>query len=435
MHKQSDRMISNILYKSVFWRGIYVLSVLLLNLIISRHFGAGISGMIFYSITIYSFIMLLLSISLEAGMGYNLSSDNLKPAQLGLISICWTFLITVLMVLSYPLWEKQLGTYFTTNEELIFSIFFISGNLIITYFVALFHAKLNFKIPYVVLIIVQLLLITAFLVSEIKRFQITDKTLISIYFVTFPISAVLLISLFFKRYGKQSELVMPTNQQLRALFQFSINAFIINLLTFLLKRVDLAIVEYFCKAESLGNYIQVNKLSQMFYLLPVMLASALFPMTAGGMQSEVKEKLQQLCRLIVASYLLIGMLIALSGFWLFPILLGKSFDEMYFPMLIAFPGIIAYSLAHLFAAYFSGRNMLFVNFKGISICLFLLILLDVLLIPRGGILMAAMVSSIASICYFAYLFWYYRKEHIMSLNSFLYFRKDDFRNLLSWIQH
>jgi len=427
-------MVSNIFFRSVFWRGFYFLSVLLLNLIIARHFGAEMSGMIFYSSTVFSFIMLLLSVSLEAGMGYYLSSGMLKPLQLGMISIVWTSFISLLLFISYPYWEKYLGNYFSYHEQLIFSISFIGGNLLITYFVALFHAKLNFKTPQLMLCIMQLLLILCFSIPEISRTTISDKTYISLYFLSFPISGTLLATLFFVSYAKRSDLRLLSIKELGDLIQFSSNAFIINLLTFLLRRADLMLVEKFCNAETLGNYIQVNKLSQMFYLLPVMLASALFPLTAGGMHTEVNEKLQSLSRWIVTGYAMIALCVALSGYWVFPFLLGKSFNQMYLPMVIVFPGIIAYSLAHLLAAYFSGRKMLFVNLQGISLCLFLLITLDLLLIPLGDIIMASVVASLASIAYFIYLYWRHYQIHQIPFKSFFIMKSSDFKHLLSWMR-
>lgn len=427
-------MVSNILFRSVFWRGFYFLSVLLLNLIIARHFGAQLSGTIFYSGTVFSFIMLLLSVSLEAGMGYYLSSGKLKPLQLGMLSIGWTSFISLLLFMSFPYWEQYLGSYFNYHERLIFSISFIGGNLLITYFVALFHAKLNFKTPQLMLCIMHLLLIFSFIIPEISQISISDKTYISFYFFSFPISGTLLATLFFWAYTKRSDLKLLSAIELKGLIHFSSNAFLINLLTFLLRRADLVIVEKFCTAETLGNYIQVNKLSQMFYLLPVMLASALFPLTAGGMHTSVNEKLQSLSRWITSGYVIISLFVALTGYWVFPFLLGKSFDQMYLPMIIAFPGIIAYSLAHLLAAYFSGRKMLFVNLQGISLSLFLLITLDLLLIPLGGIIMASMVVSITSIGYFAYLYWRHNQMHRIPVHAFLLMKTSDFNHLISWFR-
>jgi len=427
-------MVSNILFRSVFWRGSYFLSVLLLNLIISRHFGAEMSGMIFYSSTVFSFIMLLLSISLEAGMGYCLSSGKLNPLQLGILSVVWTSIILVLLFFSYPYWEKYLGDYFTYHERLIFSLSFIGGNLLITYFVALFHAKLNFKSPQLMLCIMQFLLILSFSIPEISQLTISDKTYISLYFISFPFSGTLLATVFFGAYAKRSDLSLLSTQAFKDLVFFSSNAFLINMLTFLLRRADLVIVEKYCTPETLGNYIQVNKLSQMFYLLPVMLASALFPLTAGGMHAAVNEKLQSLSRWIVTGYLMIGLLVALTGYWIFPFLLGNSFNQMYLPMMMAFPGIIAYSLAHLLAAYFSGCKMLFVNLRGISLCLFLLIILDLLLIPLGGIIMASLVTSFTSVAYFAYLYWWHHQLHRISIHSFFIIKSSDFNHLFSWMR-
>ena len=49
----------------IFWRGLYFLSVFILNILISRYFKAEGSGWIFYTINNLSLLLLIAGLSLE----------------------------------------------------------------------------------------------------------------------------------------------------------------------------------------------------------------------------------------------------------------------------------------------------------------------------------------------------------------------------------
>ncbi|MFZ9719392.1 MAG: lipopolysaccharide biosynthesis protein [Chitinophagaceae bacterium] len=377
-------------------------------------------------------MMLVFSMSLETGMGFYLSKGKINAGQLGILSIIWTLIILLIVSISYHFWGNLLGAYFSYHAKYVYAIAFITGNLIITFFVALFYAKLNFKTPHLILSSVQLCMIIALLLPRFTSINVADNIYISTYFFSFPVSALVIACAFFYLHAKKSEISWISLQQFKQLVQFSFFAFLINVLTFLFKKVDLLIVQLYCSADALGNYIQVNKLSQMMYLLPVILSGALFPMTAGGMQIEVNKKIQELSRGLIAFYLLVGLFIATTGYFLFPMLLGMSFNKMYLPFLIAFPGVIAYSLAHLLAAYNSGRNMLFVNFKAIALSTLITLIANVIFTPKWELLAAASISSISSIVYFIYLFQRYRRESRFELSSFFMIRSSDLMKLMPW---
>src|SRR5688572_8507573 len=78
-----------LLYQSLLWRGIYLGSLLLLNILVSRLYGAGGSGWIFYISSIFALFILLCSFSLETAMGYYLADKRIPASQLFIISLVW----------------------------------------------------------------------------------------------------------------------------------------------------------------------------------------------------------------------------------------------------------------------------------------------------------------------------------------------------------
>ena len=57
------------LSKSILWRGFYFVSVMLLNILVARHFQSEGSGQMYYVIDLLAFTLMLISVGLEAPMG------------------------------------------------------------------------------------------------------------------------------------------------------------------------------------------------------------------------------------------------------------------------------------------------------------------------------------------------------------------------------
>jgi len=427
-------MLSTILMRSILWRGIYFLSVLLLNILLSRHFGAEISGSIYYISNIFSFVLLIGSLCLESGMGYFLSSKKINATQLGVLALVWTLLITVVIYFSFHYWASLLGTAFSRNDLLIFSVFFVSGNLLINYMVALFYAKLNFRIPNILLFASNFMLILLLYQPFQQYLGFDEMRYLYVYYAVFLLQGFLLFVVFMFQYAKRYELKILPLHSANALMLYSVTALLINVLTFIINRLDYYFVQRYCDAVSLGNYIQVNKFIQMFYILPAILASALFPLTAGGMKVSVNHRLQLLSRTLIFVYVLMLLPVIFLGKWFFPWLLGPSFDNMYEPFLLAAPGMLAFSVTHLLAAYYSGKKMLRANLTGNLIAVLIIVCGNLIFIPLYGIHGAAAVSSLACIAYFLYLLYLHHHQYGSHISGFIIFTFSDYLAAKAWIK-
>jgi O-antigen/teichoic acid export membrane protein len=195
-------------------------------------------------------------------------------------------------------------------------------------------------------------------------------------------------------------------------------------------RIDYWFVKEYCTKgysdmSDLGNYIQVGKIGQLFFILPSILAAVVFPMTASGKKENINEKMQLLSRGLVLFYCIACLFLAATGYWLFPLVFGKTYGHMYQPFLLFIPGIISYSVIHLLAAYYGGKKVLSINFWGNVIALAVIITGDILFIPSYGIEGAAVVSSTGYICYMLYMMFAHIKKYGSSFSDFLMFKKSD----------
>jgi O-antigen/teichoic acid export membrane protein len=413
------------LSKSILWRGFYFLSVMLLNILVARHFQSDGSGQIYYIINLLAFTLIIISLCLEAPMGYYLSQQKLNETQLAVISIGWTILIMLpgwFIIRSLEVPKEGIlqlaGFHFSATA-------FLTGNLLITFFVALFYAKMDFVLPNLLAVAVNLFLIALVPSNTFIRSIVADELYVKLYFSGFFVQGFLLMIAFLFRYFKWSALNRIPAELIKPFMSFAFIAVLTNSMTFLMYRIDYWFVNKYCTDADLGNYIQACKLAQLFFIVPSILAAVVFPMTASGRREEMNVKMQLLSRGLILSYCIACSGLIAVGYWLFPFVFGETFNNMYLPFVLLVPAILSYSVIHLLAAYYSGKKVLSVNFKGNLVALFIIVVGDMLVIPHFGINGAAIVSSIGYICYMSFILLMHRKEYKSSFADFLFFRKKD----------
>lgn len=417
--------IAKLFYRNILWKGLFFLSAFILNVLIARHYRASVSGEIFYLINLYAFIILIAGISLESSMAYYVSKNEISTIKLINFSLVWVLVIAAGLFL-YMLSIKN----FYTNRINILGAAFISGNLLSNYCAAIAYAKRNFFLPNIINIGINISLIgILFLIKFFKPAIISDNTFIMIFFCSFLLQGLVSVVALGITYAKNWRLTFPTNQELKKLFRFGLIAFAANIISFLLYRIDYWFVKEYCNASDLGNYIQVSKIAQVFFILPGILAGTVFPLTAGGQRQYVNDMLATISRLIFMFYIFCCGILALTGYWLFPALFGESFKNMYVPFLLLIPGILALSTLYTLTAYYAGKNKISINIKGASIALAFMIIADLFFIPKYGIIAAAIVSSMSYLLYHIYVLYTFITEYKTSAISFFNFNLSDIQKI------
>src|SRR5580693_12673 len=87
--------LQRLIIQHIFWRGLYFLSLFALNILISRHFKADGSGWIYYVINNLSFLILLISLSLESGAAYHVSTGGISSSKIGSFCLLWAFVAAI----------------------------------------------------------------------------------------------------------------------------------------------------------------------------------------------------------------------------------------------------------------------------------------------------------------------------------------------------
>ena len=80
---------TSLVRQHIVWRGLYFLTVLLINIGIARFFEAEKSGRLFFIVNNLALILLVVSISLESGSTFYISSGKLEAGLMANFSLVW----------------------------------------------------------------------------------------------------------------------------------------------------------------------------------------------------------------------------------------------------------------------------------------------------------------------------------------------------------
>lgn len=410
--------LQKIIFQSLFWRGFYFASQLLLNILIARYYEPSGSGWLFYSLNNFAFFILIISLSIDSGLGYFLAGKKIHPLKLWSLSLAWVLAAGLITMIIAKAGESP-------PFDLVLALGFIPGSLLLSFFSAMFFAQKDFIIPNLVLVVINILLV--FMLPPFAFFagiHLEPYTFIIIYCYSFLLAGLVLALLFYLRLPDKN-IIFPSNPELKKLLGYSVIAFAGNMLTFLVFRVDYWMIRYFDRTfDELGNYIQVSKLAQLFFSIPAVIATAVFPFAAST-NIALGPDLKILSRSIGFVTLIACIFLAFTGQWLFPLVFGNKFDDMYMPFLLISPGIIAISMAYPLAGYFSGKNLVMVNVFSSIFALLIILIVNIIFIPQYGIRAAAAASGLGYTALFIYLLYKYRKQEQGPLLDFLVPRWSD----------
>jgi O-antigen/teichoic acid export membrane protein len=422
-----------ILISSAVWRGAYFASLFLLNIIIARYLQAAATGWIYYITNYLLLLVMLASLNLEQGILFSASRKTIASNKLASLALTWCLLIAVTLSLFIFFFYKDPGAGITLYQFIFFVTCYSSGLMLTNFFSSLFYARQNYILPNGIMVITNFIVCLWIIIARQVESpeSLRQKTLL-LFFANFLVQGIAIAVSYYIVNRSTVPWQLPAYDTLKPLFRYSVFGLAINIVLFLLYRVDYWFVKNqcaVCTPTDLGNYIQVSKIAQIFLMLPAVVTSAVLPATAAGYSQQVIVLLQPLSRIFSGLYLIILALVAAFGYWLFPFIYGNTFTHMYMPFLLLIPGVLSLPLTSILVSYNAGQNKLATNFKAGLVAMAIIIPGDIIFIPRFGIEAAALVSSIGYIANLAYLLAAFKKEQPAGAYRFFIPRKSDFLKL------
>jgi len=376
------------------YKGVYLLLQFILTILISKLSGPEGLG-IFTLVTVNANLSsIFTSLGISSGIGFQASKNDISTRAL--LELTWLsssvqlMLVLIIEIIVFLISGKFLiwnSSWYLFGFAGI--ILFLTISISEKYF-ALYNGyfqlnKYNLIVTAITGLIVLICSIWLFILKKVPIESIL------IVFVFANVVQVILLHFFLSYQKKQHN-----NDNIswkRDLFSYSTIAFFSNCLYFIALRVDYWIIGLFNSKEQLGYYALAVRLSQLIWILPTLLAALILPKV--GKIDFKNQDLERLIRLVFSFNVFGGLILAFSSFYLIPLIFGKEFTRSILPFCLILPGIVLLSLQIILSAYFSGKGEIKTNLVTSIVLLIVIILLDLLLIPRFGIIGASIASSFA----------------------------------------
>ena len=199
--------------------------------------------------------------------------------------------------------------------------------------------------------------------------------------------------------------------------------------------LDVFLINPYLGTAQVGLYSVAVMLAQLAWYVPGAFGQALFPVVSGSRAEEAAETSARLGRMVVLITLPTLAALAAVAPWAVPLVFGEEFRGSLPALYGLMPGILAQGVAMILAQYLAGVGLPQRNSLASLVALGVNLPALFLLVPRWGILGAALASSLAYGTQAALVCAFFARRSGRGWSSFLVPRGGDVREILGRIRN
>jgi O-antigen/teichoic acid export membrane protein len=189
--------------------------------------------------------------------------------------------------------------------------------------------------------------------------------------------------------------VLLRSESLRPMLTYGLQAHLLVVANFLNYRFDLFLVKHFLDDTAVGHYSIAVGLAERLWILPNALATVLFPTVAALESQDAHRLAARSARTSFAIMLAASVALALLGRPAILLLYGEEYLPSLSALFALLPGIALFPLFKILAVHAAGRGRPLWGALPSFLVLVLNIGANLVLIPRWGIVGAALASSLS----------------------------------------
>lgn len=376
-----------------------VLLVFVINILISRLAGVAGYGLISLLLANAGLFNLVSAFGSDAGISYHAASGRLANQKL--LGFVWA--ITGIQLLAALLFDwffrQQYGHSWFIYEPDVnvwwLGVIYLLSIALTEKYAALLNGNRLFSRYSRLLLLSNLLMLAGLLVLLVqKQSPIVFETVLTVYVLFSLLQSVLLMFAWHTTKGHRLQVSALTAKDTTIFFSYSLIAFIINCIQFFAYRIDYWLIDYYRDRLELGWYSMAVRLSQFFWVLPLLLAGMIAPLVAAARQNANENRMPAILRWMNMLNVITASVLFLAAGWFIPFLFGGEYAQSITLFRILLPGVVLFCNATIIAAFYAGKNQLRLNLFGSMLCLGIILILDLLLIPAYGMKGASVASSI-----------------------------------------
>lgn len=196
---------------------------------------------------------------------------------------------------------------------------------------------------------------------------------------------------------------------------YGIKNYIAALMAYLALRIDVFMIKYFMGDYEVGLYSLAANMGELFFMVSSSISLLLFPhlCTMTDFKEKIKFFKKVYMRVFFLSIGLISLYFICAGF-VVKLLYGIQYADAIPALRVILPGIFFWSVSQYFYSFFTSENHIGPTIFAPTIGCFINITLNLYLIPRYGIIGAAIATTISyAVCFIimSVFFLCYLKKH------------------------
>lgn len=410
---------------SIVYKILNLITVFIINIWLSRLAGAEGLGILSFTIATLSVYNLATSLGLDTSITYNIAAKRI-PSEKVVSVIAAIIVLQVAVAFLIDRLSHNFFSYHKTNYLFISMILLVSISLT-EKFSALLQGQNLFKPLNALLFFSNLFSVIILGAIWFFNFQLPIIWVLKIFIALMFCQSISLVILYHSYFPFRFRFNLLKADEFKIFFGYAMITFITNIVQFMAYRIDYWLIAYYLRKESLlGLYAQAVKLSQLFWMIPLFLASVIFPVVARNKDYRDIKRLLSLIRIMNFVNLIGCILLFLIADRLMPFLFGIQFAGSNSPFKLLLPGIFLFTNAIIISAYFAGIKKLKIDMVGSIVCLLTVLILDIILIPRYGIKGASVATTISYSLTTIYFIFFFLRTTDSSLMDLFLFKKQDF---------
>ena len=303
-------------------------------------------------------------------------------------------------------------------------IVYFTGLVIMDKFLSLYYSQHDAGLCNKIISLVAGILFLITIILWIADPSIITNHSIWIYSLYIFIPAFVLFFYFIVVYNPSFKNI--SQEEMRSFSAFSSIVLITNLIQFVAFRADFWMISIFYDHTAVGVYAQASKFAQLLWIIPGILAGLITPALKNKNETLTDTGLVSICRLVFFTHVILALLLIVLSFIIYQFFLPGEYYDGFSAMIIMIPGYLVYTINIIIAAYFSANRLLKVNLSGSILCCALMLLFDLLFIPKLNYQGAAIANLLAYSITIIYIISQVKRHIKISFKDFFILKKSDF---------
>jgi O-antigen/teichoic acid export membrane protein len=162
-------------------------------------------------------------------------------------------------------------------------------------------------------------------------------------------------------------------------------------------RIDQVMIKEMMNSEAVGQYAAAVRISELWYFIPIVITSSLFPTIINAKKQSEElyyERLQKLYDLMVCMAIAIALPMTFLSDWIIELLYGGQYNQAGSVLMIHIWAAVFVFLGVAFSKYLTAENLTKKSFYRTLLGAILNVILNYILIPKYGINGAAIATLI-----------------------------------------